>query len=109
MRSWIARSALFLALLLGMAAPAQALRCKQWVGLDAGGRAQALEAAVDDVLESPRAKSFTSINKGRIRACMMQRSRSIAIDFDDACAQGMAAPMNVLDEILMDYVRSCVN
>jgi len=107
MRSWIAGLATCLTLSLAMAGPAQALRCKEWVDLDAAGRTETLEAAIDEVLSSNRARKWTSINMGRIRECLMRRQRAIGIDFDDACARGKSVSMGVLDEILMGYVRTC--
>ncbi len=105
MKTWI----LGVVLSLGIAPAAHAIRCKAWVGLEEEQREQTLRTSFREVLESGRAAKYTSINKTRIERCLIDSIPRIEDDFDDACSRGMAAPMNVLDNILMNYVRSCVN
>ena len=103
MRSWILGSLLTIFL----AAPAQATRCSDWVRLEPGQREATLRTAFRDILDSSKAKRWTSLNKGRAEQCLIQSLQSIEIDFDNACSEGNRAPLDVLDEILMGYVRSC--
>ncbi len=76
--------------------------------MDAASREAGLRTSFVEILDSNRAKKFTSINRGRIEQCLIRNMSPIAIDFDDACAQGQRVSKDALDEILMDYVRSCV-
>ncbi len=105
MKAWI----LGMVLSLGIAPTAHAIRCKAWVGLGEEQREQTLRTSFREILESGRAAKYTSINKTRIERCLIGSGGRIEDDFDDACSRGMSAPMKVLDDILMNYVRSCVN
>ena len=105
MRGWILGGVLSLAFV----PTAHAIRCKGWVGLEGEQREQTLRSSFREVLESGRAAKYTSINKARIERCLIDSIPRIEDDFDDACSRGMAAPMNVLDDLLMNHVRSCVN
>ncbi len=105
MKAWILGAMLSFVLV----PTAHAIRCKAWVGLGEQEREQTLRTSFREILESAGAAKYTSINKTRIERCLIDSVPRIEDDFDDACSRGMAAPMNVLDGILMNYVRSCVN
>ncbi len=92
---------------LGFAWPAHALRCSDWTRLDAGGRDAVLRSEIAAILESNRAKQFTSLNMARIKQCMIVSIPSIELDFDGICAQGQRADIGALKDLLMRYIRTC--
>ncbi|MEE9607626.1 MAG: hypothetical protein V3U03_07780 [Myxococcota bacterium] len=102
-------SVALLLLSMAVAAPAHAIRCRDWGRLGVEQREDALRSEFRQVMSSNRAKQFTSINKTRIERCLIRSMAAIEDDFDDACAEGLQKSMGVLDEILMNYVRSCAN
>ena len=92
---------------LVMASPAQAIRCRDWVRLDAGQRVQVLQAEFNSILTSARASNWATVNKTVTNQCLNQQLPRIAADFDEQCSKGLRAPVDVLDRTLMNYVRSC--
>ena len=104
MRTWM----LIMAASVALATPAHAMRCSDWTSFDAEQRDVALRTAYRQLLASNKAKAWTSVNKSQIERCLIRATPLISIDFDDACAQGNRASLQVLDEILLDYARSCV-
>ena len=101
------RLAVALALLLGVAAPAHAIGCRQWTGLDPGQRDQTLRAEFTRMLRGPNAARWTSLNRVRIEQCLVRMIPSIEADFDGTCDQGLKAPMTALDDILKNYAYTC--
>lgn len=92
---------------LFVAAPAQAIRCSDWTRLGPEQRTATLHQSYDDLSNESRLQKY-QVNWGRIRACLVRSTPAVEIDFDDACARGKSASMDVLDEILRSYLRSCV-
>jgi len=100
--------AMALALIVaGLPATGLALDCGNWMRLDAYGRGDAIAAEAHQIIYSNRASGW-EVNRGRIEQCIRRSERSIAIDFDSTCAEGQRVSMRALDEILLNYVRSCV-
>jgi hypothetical protein len=100
--------AMVLALIVaGLPATGLALDCRTWTRLDGYGRSDTIAAEARQVIYSNRASAW-QVNRGRIEQCVLRSQRSIAIDFDSTCEQGQRASMRALDEILLNYVRSCV-
>jgi hypothetical protein len=93
--------------LITLSLPAHAVRCNEWLGLAPNDRDSKVKDLVHDLMNSPRAAQWTSINKSRIEQCLIQRTSEIEIDFQDACSQGSQAPVDALDEILLKHARTC--
>jgi hypothetical protein len=93
--------------LITLSSPAHAVRCNEWLGLTPNDRDSRVKDLVRDLLNSPKAAGWTSINKSKIERCLVQQTPEIEIDFNDACSQGSQAPVDVLDEILLNHARSC--
>ncbi|MDJ0848960.1 MAG: hypothetical protein QNK04_11320 [Myxococcota bacterium] len=93
--------------LLAASGPALAIECEDWERLE-GGKESRVERLIDARLQSNQGKKYTSANRVDIRSCAMRFVPDIVAQFDGACAQGMAASMNVLDEIFDKYFLSCV-
>ena len=91
----------------GFPAAALALDCRSWTRLDQFGRNDAIATSAHQLIYSNRASGW-DVNRGRIEQCVLRSQRSIAIDFDYACEQGQRVSMRALDDILRNYVRSCV-
>jgi hypothetical protein len=87
--------------------PAYALRCNQWTDLAAEDRKQTLKGLIRELLDSPKASGWTSMNKSRIEQCLIQQTSQIEIDFNEVCSQGTKAPMDGLDETLLRYGQAC--
>ncbi len=98
---------LALVLVLGLSSPAQATRCTDWRRLSAEAQDSAIVQAIDGVLASSKAKKWTSINLGRIRQCLIGSMDAIRIDFDSTCSEGQRASMAALEDLVLDYARSC--
>jgi hypothetical protein len=96
-----------LLLLIALSSPAYAVRCNEWLGLAPNDRDLKVKELIHELLNSPKAAGWTSINKSKIERCLVQQTPEIEIDFNDACSQGSQAPVDVLDEILLKHARSC--
>ena len=92
---------------LMLAAPAHAIRCREWTKLGPEQRTATLHQSYEDLSNKPSLGKY-KVNWERIRQCLIQSTPSIEIDFDDACARGQGASMDVLDQILRSYALSCV-
>jgi hypothetical protein len=100
--------AIYLTLVVaGLPAIAFGIDCRTWTRLDGYGRSDAIAAEARQIIYSNRASGW-EVNRGRIEQCVLRSQRSIAIDFDSTCEQGQRVSMRALDEILLNYVRSCV-
>jgi len=86
---------------------AYAVRCNEWLELTPNDRDLRVKDLIRELMDSPKAAQWTSINKSRIERCLIQQTSEIEIDFNDACSQGSQAPVDVLDEILLKHARSC--
>ena len=93
--------------LVALAFPAHAIRCSEWTELTADDRNQTLRDLIRELLDSHKAAQWTSINKSRIEQCLIQHTTEIEIDFNEVCTQGLKAPVDAFDEILLNYARSC--
>jgi hypothetical protein len=91
-----------------LSTPAGAIECDQWTQVAPTGKAQTIEGLIESRLGSDEARSYTSANPVRIRACLQPRVAAIVAEFDGACAEGLSASMNALDEIFDQYFRSCI-
>src|SRR5689334_19194123 len=87
--------------------PAHAVRCDEWLGLAPNDRDLRVKELTRELINSPKAAQWTSINKSKIERCLVQQTPEIENDFSDACSQGSQAPVDVLDEILLKHARSC--
>lgn len=89
------------------AGPAHAIRCNAWVRLNSTQRVEALQANFRSILKSARASNWATVNKTRTNQCLNQQMPRIASDFDEQCSKGLRVPVDILDQTLMGYVRSC--
>jgi hypothetical protein len=103
-----ANVALALALVAGVPAPALAIDCSTWSSAQGDDRDQAYEAAVDELLGSPRADQWTTLNKPLIKDCLLASRGRIQAEFDGLCAKGLQTAMQALDNKLYDYALGCV-
>lgn len=87
--------------------PAYAIRCKDWKGLDTDQKKQTLKEISTELLNSPKAENWTSINITKIKRCLNDSITTIEEDFDEACSKGTKAAIGILDEILLDHARGC--
>jgi hypothetical protein len=98
---------IMLLIALAMFAPsALALDCRDWTRLDAYEREDALADAIYDIVWSGRNSSF-NVNHNQIERCTLRRIREMSYEADDLCAQGLRVSKRAIDEMVMDYVRSC--
>ena len=94
-------------LLIG-APPALAIECEDWERLGEGAKPARVEQLVEARLSSNRGRQYTSANRVAIRQCLERFVPDIVAQFDGACAEGIGASMNALDEIFDKYFLSCV-
>jgi hypothetical protein len=106
--SFAANFALALALVAGMMSPALAIDCSSWGSLQGQDRDQALEGAIDELLGSPKADQWTTLNKPLIKDCLLATRGRIQAEFDGLCAKGMQTSLEALDAKLLEYARGCV-
>ena len=85
---------------------AQATDCSDWQGLARDQKETKLVSMIDERLEGPSGQKYTSVNRARMRDCLLDRLYSIRRDFDANC---QASKRRRLEEILKDYIYSCVN
>ena len=97
-----------LVMLVGVSTPALAITCSTWTPAQGEERDPAFEAAVDELLNSPKAAQWTTLNKPIVKECLMASRRRIQAEFDGLCAKGMQAGMQDLDNKLYDYALGCV-
>jgi len=102
------RRGILLGTLLLVSAPATAIECDDWERVPPARQAETVEGLIESRLSSDEAQSYTSANPVRIRACLRPRVAGIVAEFDGACAEGMGASMNALDEIFDQYFTSCI-
>lgn len=95
-------------LLIAVASPTSALDCATWNRLNyPDDRRAVIENEVWAVLDSGAASSW-NVNHNAIGRCVMRRMRQLEVDIDDTCDQGMRASLQAVDELIMNYIRSCV-
>ena len=87
--------------------PAHAIRCNEWVRLIPTQRVEVLRSNFQSILTSARASNWATVNKTRTNQCLNQQMPRIAADFDEQCSKGLRVPVDILDQTLMGYVRSC--
>ncbi len=105
----LVRSAsLAVAMFAGMMSPALAIDCSTWEALQGQDRDKALEGAIAELLNSPKADQWTTINKPRITECVLANRGRIQADFDGLCAKGMQTSLEALDDTLYEYAIGCV-
>ncbi len=88
-------------------AEVSALGCREWTKLYDDERYNVLLDDVNHKLNSGRARSW-NINRNRVARCVERSLRRLSEDLDDTCDQGMRVSMRAADELVMDYIRSCV-
>lgn len=98
-----------LAMVLIAATPmaALAIDCSTWGSVQGEERDRALEEAIDELLGSPKADQWTTINKPRIKDCVIANRGRIQADFDGLCAGGMQTSLEALDDKLYEYAIGC--
>ncbi|MEW6681426.1 MAG: hypothetical protein AB1451_00675 [Nitrospirota bacterium] len=99
---------LALALVAGMPTPALAIDCSAWSSVQGEDRDRAYEAAIDELLGSPKADRWTTLNKPRVKDCLLASRGRIQAEFDGLCAKGLQTAMGALDAKLYDYALGCV-
>jgi len=87
---------------------ALAIDCSTWSSAQGEGRDQAFEVAIDELVDSPKADQWTTLNKPVIKECLRASRRRIQAEFDGLCAKGMQTGMQALDAKLYDYALGCV-
>jgi hypothetical protein len=106
--SFAANLAAALFVLVGTPNLALAIDCSTWTAAQGDGRDQAFEAAIDELLDSPKADQWTTLNKPVIKHCLLAIRGRIQAEFDGLCAKGMQTGMDALDNKLYDYALGCV-
>ena len=89
------------------ATSAHALDCRDWKRLDDYAREDALAEAVSEIVWSGRNSSF-NVNHPRIERCALSRIGDMFYEAGDLCAQGNRVGPRAIDEMIKDYVRSCI-
>ena len=103
------RTWLLLPLILILIAPAaEALRCTSWTRMGYAARDQTLDRMIGSALTSADARRHGRVNLARVERCLVGFKPEIALDFDDACAEGQRRDLRVLNNIFRTYVWSCV-
>jgi hypothetical protein len=80
--------------------------CTDWSGLGRQAKEKKLVSMGEDQLAGPLRERFTSVERIRIGDCIVDRLPEIRRDFDANCQARMRRR---LEEILKDYIYSCVN
>jgi hypothetical protein len=106
--SFAANIVLALALVAGMPTTAMAIDCSTWSSAQGEDRDRAFEGAVDELLSSPRAEQWTTLNIPLIKDCLLASRGRIQVEWDGLCAKGMETSMEALDTKLYEYARGCV-
>ena len=91
-----------------LAASSYMVPCDGWVEFSPEERDQAFQEGIRNLLDSPEADKWTSLNKTRIEKCLLRTQVPIEDDFDDACSKGVQAPMDALDRILLEHAFACI-
>ena len=93
---------------VALATPAHAVRCRQWIRQSATQQEQTLTQMIE---ASPRHAALRRrrVNGARLRMCLQRSRRWIEADFDEACSRGQRENLGVLDEIFRQYVVSCTS
>jgi hypothetical protein len=91
---------------LGIALSASAMRCNEWARLDPTQQSNAIVGMIDARLEGERGKKYTSVNRPKIRRCLMGRIADIQDEFDAECGK---RNRRRLDDVLTSYIVSCVD
>jgi hypothetical protein len=92
---------------LMLASSADALTCRDLRGIDPAYWGDEVLAEVDDILNSGAASAW-EVNFNRIQRCVARRVTWIVTDLQDLCDQGMRSSMSAADDVIMNYIRSCV-
>ncbi len=95
-------------LTLALAGSASAIECEEWTRLGPGDKPETVRQLIDARLASDVGQRYTSANRVAMRACAQRFVPRIVAEFDGACAEGISAGMNALDEIFDRYFLSCV-
>ena len=103
---WVAMLAVTVSALV-IPAQAPALGCRDWTGLYGDERYDVLLDDLDRKVNSGRARNW-NINRNRLMRCLQRSLRWISEDLDDTCDQGMRVSMRAADDLVWDYIRSCV-
>ena len=69
---------------------------------------QTLDRMIGSALTSADARRHGRVNLARVERCLVGFKPEIALDFDDACAEGQRRDLRVLNNIFRTYVWSCV-
>src|SRR5438552_15505495 len=59
-------------LLITLSSPAHAVRCNEWLGLALNDRELRVKELIRELLNSPKAAQWTSINTRKIERCLVQ-------------------------------------
>jgi hypothetical protein len=88
--------------------PARAaeLRCAEWRRLGAEQKDALLHEQIGAVARTPDERQI-QIDRGALQRCLSAEAARIGDAFDDACAEGLEADLEVLERIFRDYVASC--
>ena len=95
-------------ILLVVAGPAEAMRCRDWVRFGPDRKATAVEDMIQDSLASNRGREI-NFNRDAIGRCLYSFAQDIEYAFDDACANARTSGMGALRSIFKDYIWTCVN
>jgi hypothetical protein len=93
---------------MGMPVSALAVDCSTWTSAQGEHRDPAFEAAIDELLDGPKADQWTTLNKPVVKHCLLAMRGRVQAEFDGLCAKGMQTPIDALDIRLYDYALGCV-
>ena len=84
-----------------------ALDCRDWDRAGGDEQIYMIEDQVAEILNSGAARSW-NLNPRQIERCVLRRVQRLANEVDDICGEGMRRGMRDADELIMRYVRSCI-
>jgi hypothetical protein len=90
-----------------LAAPAGATNCPDWERASPSKQTAIVENMIHSAVSGQRGREY-QVNRGQIERCLLGLARDIGYDFDDACSDSGSAGMQALNNILKDYIWSCV-
>ncbi len=95
-------------LTIALASPTSAINCRDWSQFySSSDRRAAIEDQVWTILESGQASGW-NVNRNQIGRCVVRRLGPIELDIEDLCAEGQSTSMQAVNELIMNYIRSCV-
>ena len=91
-----------------LAAPIEAVNCRQWDRMGPGQKAGTVDRMIQGAVSGSGGRQY-HVDRGAIARCLERYARSIAYDFDGACADARTASSRELNRIFKNYIWTCAN